>query len=119
VWRVRLANLGFDIDIQPVFPFLLHYEVTCHRLRILLTRFIRSDRHPFTAAQSLRIVRRLAAHVAPALGELTGDRVMEVLLELSNLSSFGHGSAQGLLQETLEPFIAACQLINHPVTVHP
>jgi hypothetical protein len=70
---------------------------------------------PFTSVRSLGISSGLEGLIAPALQELTGDRVMEVLpvlrslrLPLSRLSS-----------ETnpFEPFITTRQLSNHPITL--
>jgi hypothetical protein len=75
---------------------------------------------PLTAVQNLRIDRTLAVHVALVLRELTGSRVMEVLPELRSLSFLedGLGASSESLQEALEPFITARQLINHPVVAH-
>jgi hypothetical protein len=75
--------------------------------------------HPFVAVQNLDIAPRLAVHIAPALRELTGGRVMEVLPELRCLSSLPlRGSISALsLRGALKPFITARQLANHPVTI--
>jgi hypothetical protein len=75
--------------------------------------------HPFVAVQNLAIAPRLAVHVAPALRELTGGRVMEVLPELRRLSCLpkrGSVNARSL-RRALKPFITARQLANHPVTI--
>ncbi|KAI0249436.1 hypothetical protein BJV78DRAFT_1354257 [Lactifluus subvellereus] len=55
--------------------------------------------------------------IAPALQELTGVRVMEVLPALHNLFVMDpHPS--GSARQAIEPFITARQLSNQPVTVH-
>ncbi|KAH9960043.1 hypothetical protein BGW80DRAFT_1256331 [Lactifluus volemus] len=63
---------------------------------------------PFTSVQSLEIPSKLKSLIAPALNELTGDRVMEVLPSLHTLSV---SDQKGLF----EPFLTARQLSNHPV----
>jgi hypothetical protein len=75
---------------------------------------------PFTAVQSLHINHGLGANIAPALQELTGDRVMEVLPALRSLS-FSRDVGENVrssIRKAYEPFITARQLINCPVTVH-
>ncbi|KAI0249442.1 hypothetical protein BJV78DRAFT_1362871 [Lactifluus subvellereus] len=73
---------------------------------------------PFIAVQSLHIFGDgLDELIAPALQELTGVRVMEVLPALHNLFVLGpHPS--GSARQAIEPFITARQLSNQPVTVH-
>ncbi|KAH9960046.1 hypothetical protein BGW80DRAFT_82885 [Lactifluus volemus] len=63
---------------------------------------------PFTSVQTLGIRSKLDSLISPALNELTGDRVMEVLPALHTLSVYGKKSLY-------EPFITARQLSNHPV----
>ncbi|KAI0251638.1 hypothetical protein BJV78DRAFT_1209556 [Lactifluus subvellereus] len=69
---------------------------------------------PFIALQSLRIKPGVVPFIAPALQELTGDRVMEVLPALHSISL---GNASGSAARALDQFIAARQLSGHPVTV--
>jgi hypothetical protein len=70
---------------------------------------------PFIAVQSLHIC-RLEEPIAPALRELTGARVMEVLPALRTLGVIDPGSS-GSVRQALQPFITARNLSNHPVTV--
>jgi hypothetical protein len=71
---------------------------------------------PFIAVQSLDIY-GLEEPITPALQELTGTRVMEVLPALRTLG-VKDPDESGSVRQALEPFIAARHLSNHPVTVH-
>jgi hypothetical protein len=76
--------------------------------------------HPFTAVKNLDIANGLNAHIASALRELTGARVMEVLPALHSLSfqrPKGMNSER-FKRKALDPFINARQLANHPVTIN-
>jgi hypothetical protein len=70
---------------------------------------------PFIAVQHLDIC-GLEELIAPALRELTGARVMEVLPALRTLGVIDPGSS-GSVRQALQPFITARNLSNHPVTV--
>jgi len=71
---------------------------------------------PFVAVKNLYISKEFAPRIAPALEELVGARTTEVLPTLENI--FLEGLQQsGPLQEGIEKFIAARQLIRHPVAV--
>jgi hypothetical protein len=72
--------------------------------------------HSFIAVQSLEIARRdgLDTHIVPALQELTGERVMEVLPALRSLSFGRHNKDVETMWKDLRPFITARQLANHP-----
>ena len=70
---------------------------------------------PFIAVQSLHID-GLDLLIAPALQELTGVRVMEVLPALRNLF-VTNLEPSGSVRQTIEPFITARRLSNQPVTV--
>ena len=69
---------------------------------------------PFIAVQRLNIY-GLEEAIAPALRELTGARVMEVLPALRTLGVKGP-YLSGSVRQALEPFITARHLSNHPVT---
>jgi hypothetical protein len=70
---------------------------------------------PFIAVQSLDIF-DLDELIAPALQELTGERVMEVLPALGRIG-VPDRDPPGSVRQVLEPFITARQLANRPVTV--
>ncbi|KAI0247868.1 hypothetical protein BJV78DRAFT_1156917 [Lactifluus subvellereus] len=71
---------------------------------------------PFIAVQSLHIP-RLDRLIAPALQELTGVRVMEVLPALRSLF-LTDPDPSGSVRKAIGPFITARHLSNQPVTVH-
>ena len=73
---------------------------------------------PFTAVRILRISRRMQSLIVPALQELTGERATEVLPALDSLYLEDY-QPSGSDQQAIEPFIAARQYSDHPVTVHP
>jgi hypothetical protein len=73
---------------------------------------------PFIAVKNVHSVRGLEAYIVPALQELTGDRVMEVLPALRTLSLQWPKRMVRSGRKALEPFVVARQLANHPVTIH-
>jgi len=72
--------------------------------------------HSFIAVQSLRVRKELVPLVAPALQDLTGDRVTEVLPVLRYLH-LEELEPSGSLWEAIQPFIKARQLSDHPVDI--
>ena len=70
---------------------------------------------PWTSVQSLHVSEELQPLVAPALQGLTGRRAAEMLPSLSAL--FLEGPQHGSVSESIEPFIAARKLSDHPVAV--
>jgi len=73
--------------------------------------------HPFVTVKDLALSRFLAQRVAPALRELTGESVTEVLPELQHIFVDGFDPLEPT-QETIAEFVAVRQLYGHPVTVH-
>jgi len=71
---------------------------------------------PFVAVKNLYISKEFGPHIGPALEELVGARITEVLPTLENILSEGL-QPSGSLQEGIEKFVAARQLTNHPVAV--
>ena len=71
---------------------------------------------PFIAVQSLHI-QHLDGLIAPALQELTGVRVMEVLPALRSLF-VTDSDPSGSVRQAIQPFITARHLSNQPVAVH-
>jgi hypothetical protein len=72
--------------------------------------------HSFPAAKSLYISREFASRLAPSLQELVGERVIEVLPALRTLY-FEGPLPSGPIQEAIEQFVAARQLVSHPIAV--
>jgi hypothetical protein len=71
---------------------------------------------PFVAVKNLYISEEFAPRIAPALEELVGARMTEVLPMLENIFLAGL-QPSGPLEEGIEKFVAARQLIRHPVAV--
>jgi len=76
--------------------------------------------HPFTFVKEMALeTKDSVRHIAPALQELAGERAIEVLPSLQNLSLRAYRrQPSGPAKEAIKQFIAARQLYGHPVTVH-
>jgi hypothetical protein len=72
--------------------------------------------HPFSFVKHLVLGSKLAQLVAPALQELTGGRVTEVLPALQKLS-LTLSARSGPIQDTIAQFVTARRLSGHPVAV--
>ena len=72
---------------------------------------------PFTSVRDLELSGRIARQVIPALGELTGERVTEVLPALQTIS-LPVPQPTGPTQDAIVQFIAAREHAGFPVTVH-
>jgi len=73
--------------------------------------------HPFTATATLYLSKEVGQRVALALQELVPEQVAEVLPVLQNIFLEGLQSSEAT-QEAIGRFIAAQQLLGHPVLVH-
>ncbi len=73
--------------------------------------------HPFVSVKDLGLSKDSVPLVAPALQELSGERVTEVLPALQNLFLTGP-QPSGPVMEAIGKFTAARQLSGCPVTVH-
>jgi len=73
---------------------------------------------PFTSVRDLFVSEQVAPCVAPALRELTDERVTEVLPALQNLFLVGFQASPLAVQEATGQFVAARQLSGHPVAIH-
>ena len=71
---------------------------------------------PFTAVKNLYLSEEFATRIAPALQELVGDRMTEVLPALQNIFLEGLESS-GPVQEGIRQLVAARQVANHPIAV--
>jgi hypothetical protein len=72
--------------------------------------------HPFTAVKDLHISPTFLPRIVPALQELVGERVTEVLPALRTLF-LDEPLASRPVQEIIEQFVAARQLASHPIAV--
>ena len=70
----------------------------------------------FTAVKNLYISEQFAPSIAPALQELISGRTTEVLPALENIFLEGF-EPSGYVQEGIEQFIAARQVVGHPIAV--
>ena len=73
--------------------------------------------YPFTHVKDLHLSKEVAPRVAPALQELTGDRVTEALPALENLF-LDEIQPSRLAQQAIEQFVAMRERSGHPVTIH-
>jgi hypothetical protein len=72
--------------------------------------------HPFTTVKGLYISQEFVPRIAPALQELVGERVTEVLPALETLFLEGPLEAEPV-QEAIERFVATRQLVSHPIAI--
>jgi hypothetical protein len=71
---------------------------------------------PFAAVKNLYLTKEFALHIAHALQELVGERVMEVLPSLENVLIDGL-QRSGPVYEVIKEFVAARQLGGHPIII--
>jgi len=72
--------------------------------------------HAFATVKNLYLPEESVCRIAPALQELVGGRMTEVLPTLEHIFLEGL-EASGPLHEGIEKFVAARRLTSHPVTV--
>jgi hypothetical protein len=72
--------------------------------------------HPFTGVKNLYVAQIFSRFIALALQDLVGERVTEVLPALECLF-LGDLHPSGPVEEAIGPFVAARQLLGHPVAV--
>ena len=72
--------------------------------------------HPFTGVKNLHVCEEYAQCIAPALQEIVGERVTDVLPTLEGLF-LEDLPPSGPVKEAIGQFIAARQLLGHPVAV--
>ncbi len=76
---------------------------------------------PFATVKNLYLSEKVVRHVAPALQELAGERVTEVLPALQALfhdELQNPGPVQDKVQVAFREFLAARELSGHPVATH-
>jgi hypothetical protein len=71
---------------------------------------------PFTTVKDLHLSEKVASRVAPALQELTGERVADVLPGLQNLFMVGLQPSEPM--QAIGQFISARELSGYPVALH-
>jgi hypothetical protein len=99
---------------------------TLERLEIHIERIWKHDvensqwvelLHPYTSIKDLLLRGESIQHVAPALEQLSGERVTEALPALQNLFLSGPQPSKPV-DKVIGEFVAARQLSGHPVAVH-
>ena len=111
-------------SLLPPLPTLEHLEIFAGQLYWRLNMIENAQwlglLRPFSSVKDLVLFDDLVKHFAPALKELTGDRVSEVLPALQNL--FLKGSCPSAppqrVQEDIEQFVATRRLSAQPVVLH-
>jgi len=73
---------------------------------------------PFRTVKNLYVSEDFVPRILPALQELVGSRATEVLPNLQNIFLEGH-EPSGPVQEGIQQFVAARQVISDPITVSP
>jgi F-box-like len=71
---------------------------------------------PFPTVKNLYLCVGFAPRIVPALQELVGDRTTEVMPDLQNIF-LEELQLTGPVREGIQPFVAARQVINHPIAV--
>ena len=71
---------------------------------------------PFAAVKGLYLSKQITPRIAPALQELAGGRIIEVLPTLQNTFMEGFQPLEAV-HEGIGQFIPARQLTNHPVAI--
>jgi hypothetical protein len=73
--------------------------------------------HPFTTVKSLSLSKEFSSLVMPALQELSGERMMDMLPVLQSI--FLGPQLSRPVEEAVVQFVNARQLSGHPVAVNP
>jgi hypothetical protein len=71
---------------------------------------------PFAAVKNLYLTKEFALHIAHALQELVGERVMEVLPTLENVF-IDEFRPTGPVHEVIKEFVTVRQLAGHPIRI--
>ena len=72
--------------------------------------------HPFTSVKNLYLSEEIARRIVPALQDLVGERVTEVLPTLQNIF-LEEGQRSGPVQEGIQQVVAVRQAAGHPIAV--
>jgi len=117
-WQLSSLAQLCSLSLPPLYT-LEHLNILSYRLHwqddIETTQWLELL-YPFTSVKHLFVSDGLVPLVAPALQELAGERVTELLPMLQNLSFKGLQQSKPV-EEAIRQFIAARQLSGHPVAV--
>jgi hypothetical protein len=101
--------LDIDLNISDAYPLLIEDDMENIQWLELL--------HPFANVKDLHLSGKVPTCIAPALEELTGERVMEVLPVLQNVFLDRVYSEHELVPKAILEFVAARELSGCPVAV--
>ena len=115
----QVCNPSFSRALIPAVDYLYILEDRASRLHwqdnIESTQWLQLLR-PFAAVKGLYISREFTPRIAPALKELDGGRVTEVLPALHTLF-LEEPLSSGPIRESIGQFVSARRLASHPVAV--
>ena len=117
----QVCSPSFPQALIPAVDYLYILEDRASESQLHLQDNIESNRwlellHPFIAVKSLYICRKSSPRIAPALQELVGGRVTEVLPALQTLF-FEEPLSSGPVREFIGRFVSARRLASHPITI--
>jgi len=99
-----------DLHIYGAYPLLIEDDMEDTQWLELL--------HPFTNVKDLCLFREVATCIAPALQEVAGERVTEILPTLQNIFLDGFYGEHVHVPKAISEFVAARQLSGCPVAIH-
>jgi hypothetical protein len=106
---MNMEYLDLRPSISGVYPRLIEDDMESTQWLELL--------HPFTNVKDLHLSGKLPTCIAPALQELTGEQVTEILPTLQSIFLDFHGKPE-LVPKVIGEFVAARQLSGCPVAIH-
>jgi len=113
----RICSSSFPRTFIPAVEHLYTLNIGFYEHNIENSQWLEFLR-PFPAVKYLYLSRRVVRRIAPALQELVGERVTEVLPALQSLFlEESQGVPPPEPVEGVEQFVAARQLGSHPITV--
>jgi len=124
-WQLlSIAQLCMSSFCQALIPTVKHLEIICENVGGHLQDDIENSQwleffSLFTVVEDLYLSEGSTRHIVPALQELVGERVTEVLPFLQTLTSrLCLGSPTSIpIEQAIEQFAATRQFSGHPITV--
>jgi hypothetical protein len=123
-WQLSsLAQVCSSSFPQALIPMVEHLYIQCGDWDVFCNDDIENSQwlellHPFTAVRHLYISWKFTPSIVPALQELSGERVTEVLPALQSLFLESDPSEDWrLVEESFGQFVSARQLAGHPIAV--
>jgi hypothetical protein len=123
-WQLSsLAQVFSSSFLQALISMVEHLYIQSRSFRLHWQDDIENSQwlellQPFIAVKSLYMSRDFTPRIAPALKELVGERVTEVLPALQTLF-LEEPLPSGTIQEAIGQFVAVRQLAGHPIAISP